>query len=172
MFTLSNVLSFLRAPLALVFAYGSMPIRLISVVLSMVTDSIDGFIARRSHTATRFGAILDPLMDKFFVYTCLVVFLSEEKLLLWQAVIMISRDIALCLFAIYLTAMRKWRTHPFKSLLWGKVSTALQFLTLISITLGLVVPTACFYLFIVLGFFALYELFTAERPSPAGTVKA
>ena len=33
----------------------------------MFTDSIDGYIARRSKSVSRFGAILDPAMDKFFV---------------------------------------------------------------------------------------------------------
>jgi len=163
MFTISNCLSALRAPLALLFAFGSPIARLWAVVLAMFTDSIDGFVARRSHTATRFGAILDPLMDKFFVYVCLGVLLSQDQLLPWQAAAMLSRDGALILFAIYLTALRKWRNYPFRSILWGKISTAVQFLVLVALTLKLTIPPTFYFVFVLLGLLALYELFTAER---------
>ena len=165
MFTLSNCLSATRAPLAFLFAFGSPMTRLWAVILAMFTDSIDGFIARRSHTATRFGAVLDPFMDKFFVYICIGALLKENQLLLWQALAMLSRDGALCLFAIYLTALRKWRNYPFRPILWGKASTAFQFLILIAITLKTPIPTSVYYLFIIMGLLALYELFTAERIS-------
>ncbi len=163
MFTLSNCLTFARFPLAFLFAYGSPMARLWAVLLAMFTDSIDGFIARRSHTATRFGAVLDPVMDKFFVYVCLTVLLMESYLAPWQACAMVSRDVALFLFAIYLTALRKWKNYPFRSILWGKISTAVQFMTLIALVLNVSIPTAFYTIFIVMGIFALYELFTAER---------
>ena len=163
MLTLSNCLSFARAPLAILFVFGTPMIRLWAVLLAMFTDSIDGFIARRSHTASRFGAILDPVMDKFFVYACLGVLLFDSQLLLWQAIAMVSRDIALVLFAIYLTALRKWKNYPFRSILWGKISTAFQFLTLIALVLGVAIPPMFYTIFIAMGIFALYELFTAER---------
>ena len=162
---LSNCLSYARAPLALFFAFGSPMMRLWAVLLAMFTDSIDGFIARKYHTASRFGAILDPVMDKFFVYVCLSVLLLDEQLLLWQAIAMVSRDIALILFAVYLTALRKWKNYPFRSILWGKISTAFQFLTLIALVLNATIPMMFFTIFVAMGLFALYELFTAERIS-------
>ena len=165
MFTFSNCLSFTRVPLAFLFAFGSPVMRLWAVLLAMFTDSIDGFVARRSHTASRFGAILDPLMDKFFVFMCLGMLLFESQLETWQACAMVSRDVALILFAIYLTALRKWKNYPFRSILWGKVSTAVQFLTLIAIVLNVAIPSAFYTIFIVMGVFAFYELFTAERIS-------
>ena len=167
MFTISNCLSALRAPLAILFAFGSPITRLWAVILAMFTDSIDGFIARRSHTATRFGAILDPAMDKFFVYVCLAVLLGENQLEFWQAMAMLSRDGALILFALYLTALRKWRNYPFRSILWGKISTALQFLVLIALTVKLAIPASFYFVFIAMGILALYELFTAERVNRA-----
>lgn len=163
MFTLSNCLTFARFPLAFLFAYGTPMAKLWAVLLAMFTDSIDGFIARRSHTATRFGAVLDPVMDKFFVYVCLTVLLMESHLATWQACAMVSRDVALVLFAIYLTALRKWKNYPFRSILWGKISTAIQFMTLIALVLNVAIPAAFYTIFIVMGVFALYELFTAER---------
>ncbi|MCP5492381.1 MAG: CDP-alcohol phosphatidyltransferase family protein [Chlamydiales bacterium] len=149
--------------MAFLFAYGSPMARLWAVLLAMFTDSIDGFVARRSKTATRFGAILDPVMDKFFVYVCLTVLLMDHHLALWQACAMLSRDVALVLFAVYLTALRKWKNYPFRSILWGKISTAVQFMTLIALVLNVSIPPMFYTIFIVMGIFALYELFTAER---------
>ena len=163
MFTLSNCLSALRAPLAFVFAFGSPVMRFWSVIFAMITDSIDGFIARRSHTATRFGAVLDPMMDKLFVYVCLFVLLQEGSLILWQAGAMVARDGALFLFPIYLTALRNGKNYPYRPFLWGKVSTAAQFLVLIGLVLNVAIPNPIYYLFILMGVFALYELVTAER---------
>src|SRR5581483_12415887 len=98
MLNLSNSLSLLRAPLAFLFLLENTTLRLVAIVLAMLTDSIDGYLARRYQGTTRFGAILDPAMDKFFVLFALVVFVLEKKLLLWQAGAMLSRDFALCLF--------------------------------------------------------------------------
>ncbi|MBM3199074.1 MAG: CDP-alcohol phosphatidyltransferase family protein, partial [Chlamydiae bacterium] len=80
MFSLSNVLTFLRAPLALFFLIDSPPLRLLSLLLAMITDYMDGYIARKTRTTSQFGAKLDPLMDKFFVFFVLTVLFLEGKI--------------------------------------------------------------------------------------------
>ena len=94
MLSLSNGLSFLRAPLALLFLVDSIPWRITAIVLAMVTDSVDGYLARRYRSASQFGAILDPTMDKFFVFFGLGVLLMEGRLEIWQACSMLARRIA------------------------------------------------------------------------------
>ncbi|HSX12771.1 MAG TPA: CDP-alcohol phosphatidyltransferase family protein, partial [Rhabdochlamydiaceae bacterium] len=79
MFSLSNSLSLLRAPLALLFLYKSAPIRIAAIILAMFTDFIDGFLARKRRSATQFGAILDPTMDKLFVFIALSVLFQEGQ---------------------------------------------------------------------------------------------
>ena len=64
----SNTLSLLRAPLALLFLVEKPYLRLIAILLAMLTDSFDGYLARRSSSVTQLGTILDPAMDKFFVF--------------------------------------------------------------------------------------------------------
>ncbi|NGX48997.1 MAG: CDP-diacylglycerol--glycerol-3-phosphate 3-phosphatidyltransferase, partial [Candidatus Anoxychlamydiales bacterium] len=92
MITLSNALSIVRIPLALLFFWQNIYIRIIAIVLAMFTDSIDGYFARKYKSASKFGAYLDPAMDKFFVYFVLAILLLENHILLWQAFAMISRD--------------------------------------------------------------------------------
>lgn len=159
MLSLSNTLSLLRAPLAFALLVNSVPIRVIAIVLAMCTDCLDGYLARKNRTASQFGAILDPAMDKFFVYFALVIFLSEGRLEMWEACSMIARDFFLCLFAVYLSCFRLWHNYRYRSIRWGKVSTSMQFVSLLVLTLGWQIPMFVFLLFIVTGFLAFIELF-------------
>ena len=100
MITLSNSLSFLRAPLAFFFLQASPILRVAAVLLAMISDSIDGYLARRTQSASRFGAILDPAMDKFFVYFALSVLFFEGSISFLGALAMLSRDGFLCLYGM------------------------------------------------------------------------
>jgi phosphatidylglycerophosphate synthase len=165
MFSLSNSLSLLRAPLALVFLVESPLLRLMAILLAMLTDSIDGYLARRSKTTSRFGAVLDPAMDKFFVFFALGVLFMESKIGMGQALMMVSRDFALCLFGLYLSLSGLWPTYEFRAIRWGKITTALQFIILIGLTLGYAVPSALYYSFVVFAILGLYELFQFKKRS-------
>lgn len=159
MFSLSNALSLLRAPLALLFFSKSMPLRLIAIFLAMGTDALDGFLARRRRSTTQLGAILDPAMDKLFVYTAISIFFFENQIQLWQALSMISRDFALCLFGAYLALSGKWQAYQFRAIRWGKATTALQFIILILLTLQVGIPSFAYWIFILFAVLALNELY-------------
>lgn len=165
MFNLSNSLSLLRAPLAFLFLAESTTLRIVAIVLAMFTDSIDGYVARRSKSVSRFGAILDPAMDKFFVYFALTVFFLEGKLELWQALAMVSRDFFLIFFATYLSAVGGLKNYEYRSIRWGKISTALQFIVLIGLCINIVFPAAVYLVFVLLGSLAFIELFVRLRTS-------
>jgi len=159
MFSLSNGLSLLRAPLALLFLSQSMMLRVIAIVLAMFTDALDGFLARRYRSTTQLGAVLDPAMDKLFVFIALGVLLYEGQFEVWQALAMVTRDGFLCIFAIYLKLSGKWQAYQFRAIRWGKATTALQFLVLISLTLKFNIPPALYSIFVVFGLLAFVELF-------------
>lgn len=163
MFNLSNSLSLLRAPLALLFLFESPTLRLLAILLAMLTDSIDGYLARKWHTTTRFGAVLDPAMDKFFVVFCLGILLSEHRLLPWQGLMMISRDFALCLFGLYLSLSGLWQSYVFRAIRWGKITTALQFVVLIALTMGFSIPWYLYIAFVIFAGLALVELFQFKK---------
>lgn len=163
MFNLSNSLSLLRAPLALVFLVESPTLRLMAILLAMLTDSIDGYLARKTKTTSRFGAVLDPAMDKFFVFFALGVLFMESKIEIWQVLMMVSRDFALCLFGLYLSLSGLWQTYEFRAIRWGKITTALQFFVLVGVTLGYTMPVYLFYAFVAFALFGLYELFQFKK---------
>ena len=164
MISISNSLSFARAPLALLFLFENTSLRLLAIFLAMFTDSIDGYIARRSKSTSKFGAVLDPLMDKFFVFFLLGVFLIEGKISILETSEMLARDFLLCAFGIYLAASRRWSTHRFASVRWSKITTALQFIALILITIGFKLSPYLFLIFVFTGTLAFFE-FLQIKPS-------
>jgi len=136
-----------------------------AILLAMLTDSIDGYLARRSKTTSRFGAVLDPAMDKFFVFFALAVLFSENRIEIWEALMMVSRDFALCLFGLYLSLSGLWQTYEFRAIRWGKITTALQFFVLVGLTFGYAIPSYLYYSFVAFALFGLYELFQFKKQS-------
>lgn len=167
MLNISNSLSLLRAPLAFLFLLENSSLRLIAILLAMLTDSIDGYLARRYKSASRFGAVLDPAMDKFFVVFALGVFLFEGKLQVWEACAMLSRDFALCLFGLYLAVSGYWQSYEFKAIRWGKITTALQFIVLIGLTFHFTFPWYLYATFILFGVLAFIELLQFKKSASA-----
>lgn len=163
MFTVSNALSLLRAPLALLFFIHNPIMRLFVVIAAMLTDCIDGYVARKYQFASRIGAIIDPIMDKFFVFFSLAILLLECQIEYWQVLAMLSRDFFLCLFAIYLRFFGKWETYQFQSIRWGKITTGLQFCVLMALAMQKKLPWSMYMLFIFFGILAFFELLEIAR---------
>ncbi len=164
-FFLSNALSLSRAPLAFLFLNSNPSVRATSVFLAMLTDSIDGFLARKAHSTSRFGAIIDPIMDKFFVYFVLSILFIEKKIGLTQWLAFTSRDIAILIFGSYLLSRSLLKTYEIKSIILGKISTGLQFLFLTLLSFDFFIPAKAYWIFIPLGFSVFIELFYSQRKS-------
>ena len=158
MLNLSNLLSFIRAPLALLFLNKNIFLRITAILMAMISDSIDGYLARKNKSASKFGAILDPAMDKFFVYFVLTVLYLENNLALWQALTILSRDFALCIYGLYILIFKKFSDFEIKAIKWGKVTTAMQFLIIIGVTVNLQFSFYIYSLFIILGVLSFIEL--------------
>lgn len=165
MLTLPNILSLARIPLALAFLQEHTQIRFIAIVLAMLSDSLDGMVARRTKQATQLGAMLDPLADKFFMLFALTIFLMEGRLGTAQMMALLSRDVAVAVFALYLGITGGWATYKLRAIWCGKVSTTLQFFVVIALLFGYRVPDGVYTLFIVLGAAALAELYIIRQKS-------
>lgn len=149
--TLSNLLSLSRLPLALLFIPAMTFLRIGVLLASAATDYLDGFLARRWGTVSRFGMVLDPLMDKIFVAVVLSVLVWERALNGWAAGLLLSREVFLAGFALLLTIRRAWRGFECRAVRWGKVTTTLQYLFLGLTVLKVPIPMGYFFVFPVLG---------------------
>jgi CDP-diacylglycerol--glycerol-3-phosphate 3-phosphatidyltransferase len=66
-------------------------------IAAILTDLLDGYIARSWKMVTRLGKLLDPLADKLLVTTALIMMLAVERLGHWEAgmvVIIVARELA------------------------------------------------------------------------------
>ncbi|MDR2216269.1 MAG: CDP-diacylglycerol--glycerol-3-phosphate 3-phosphatidyltransferase [Nevskiaceae bacterium] len=91
-----------------------------------ITDTLDGYVARRFGQESRLGAFLDPVADKLIVAVALVLLVSRDPrpLMVMMACVIIGREIAI-------SALREWmaeigqRTRVAVSVL-GKYKTIAQ----------------------------------------------
>lgn len=71
-------------------------ISMILFIVAAITDSLDGYLARRDQLVTKFGVVADPLMDKIVVGGMFVYFCSMDALSSivapWMVVTIITRE--------------------------------------------------------------------------------
>lgn len=161
--TLPNLLSLARIPLAFIFLQSNPFIRFFTIFIAGCTDFFDGYLARRYKISSRLGTFLDPLTDKFFVFFVLGILINEGYLNAWQVLALMCRDIALILFFSYLVIKGKWTAYKVRAFWCGKIATAMQFLILSSLSIGIKVPDYAYIIFPLLGGLALLELYCFQN---------
>ena len=62
-------------------------------VVFSLTDTVDGQLARRTGRVSDFGKFLDPLADKLFVLSVLIVLVQEGLVAAWVVVVIFSREL-------------------------------------------------------------------------------
>lgn len=62
-------------------------------IVFSLTDTLDGQIARRRGTVSDLGRFLDPLADKLFVLSVLIVLVQEGLVAAWVVVVIFSREL-------------------------------------------------------------------------------
>ena len=127
-FTLANVISFIRlcmVPAYLVFLLeGHDILATFLFALAASTDFVDGQLARRTHTVSRLGQLLDPAVDRILMIAGVVGLLLVGRLPLWVIVVVIARDLFLLIGGACLLRYKKRIAVVFP----GKVATTLLFI--------------------------------------------
>ncbi len=95
--TVPNLLSALRllgVPLFLWLVLGPEEdtIALVVLMLSGVTDYLDGYLARRLGQTSRVGEILDPVADRLYILAVVVGLAFRDIIPWWVAIILPARD--------------------------------------------------------------------------------
>src|SRR3954470_5470241 len=91
--SLPNIISCSRLALAAGFvASSTVETRVGLIGAAAVTDFLDGWVARRVHATSRWGAMLDPIADRVFVLTVVGTFLFGGLLGTGEYFVLIIRD--------------------------------------------------------------------------------
>lgn len=69
------------------------------ILISIATDNLDGFIARRFNQQSDLGRVLDPVVDKIniLIVSAVLVFSSKYDFPLWYFMLSISRELLVML---------------------------------------------------------------------------
>lgn len=67
---------------------------LVIFLVASLSDSLDGYLARKGGLESRLGAFLDPLADKLLIGAALVVLVDARAFPLWAALVIAVREIA------------------------------------------------------------------------------
>ena len=77
------------------FVVGDATGALIAYLAAMLTDALDGIIARKFNQITALGKLLDPLADKLSLVTLLGLFVSDGQIPLWVLAIILLKEAAM-----------------------------------------------------------------------------
>jgi CDP-diacylglycerol--glycerol-3-phosphate 3-phosphatidyltransferase/cardiolipin synthase len=84
----------------------SNPLAAVVFIAAAITDTLDGYLARRLGITTPLGEFLDPVADKLMVATALVLLVGHDTrpLIVITGIVIIGREITV-------SALREWMAH-------------------------------------------------------------
>ena len=145
-----NLLTLLRiilVPVTVIFLMqGAFTKALIVLVVSGITDALDGFLARILNQQTILGAYLDPVADKALLASCFVTLSIKGIIPGWFTVIVISRDLIILIGIAVMSIM----SIPYKirPSFISKITTALQLFTLVFFLMFRILPASIDYMWL------------------------
>ncbi len=106
-------------------------------LLGVVSDAVDGYIARKAKQQSKAGLVLDPLGDKLLLMGAFIFLSPLSKLELtfptWVTLTVISRDAIILIGAMVIFIVKQdINIHPTR---WGKLTTIFQMLSVIVLLL-------------------------------------
>lgn len=130
--TIPNILSYVRILLipviVFLFVKGYNILTLIFVIISTLTDIVDGFIARRYNMITDFGKFIDPVADKATQLTVFICLMTKFPLMALPFSVLLVKEIGSLLLRL---AVYK-KTDVVEGAHWhGKMSTGIVILIIL-----------------------------------------
>lgn len=108
------------------------------LVLSGLSDAIDGLLARKLNQRSAIGAYLDPIADKLMLSSSFVILAMEKRIPWWMTIIVLSRDILILTVAVVIILISGYR--PFPPSILGKLTTVSQIALVFVVLVGAAYP--------------------------------
>ena len=138
-FTVPNIISLVRIAMIPIviwaFVADQLIVALVFVILSGVSDKLDGVIARKYNMISETGKWLDPMADKFTqLALCVLVFVlfyrAEDpamRFVAWVFMGYVGKEVFMLLFALSMLIMKK---RPAAAEIWGKLATVVFYVVM------------------------------------------
>lgn len=140
--TVPNQITFLRLGFLPIFlmliAYDRYRWALLVLVVSGLSDGIDGLLARSLNQRSALGAYLDPIADKLLLSSSFVLLAFKKQLAWWLTILVFSRDILILIVAVVILLTSGYR--PFPPSIYGKLTTATEIILVFLVVLGAAYP--------------------------------
>ena len=104
-------------------------------IVASLTDTLDGYLARRDNLVTNFGKFMDPLADKLLVCSAMICLVDMERIPSWIVIIIIGREFVISGFRLIAAD----NGIVIAASYWGKAKTISQMVMIIVILLN--IPT-------------------------------
>ena len=101
--------------------------------IGILSDILDGFLARKNNSVTTLGKIIDPLADKILNIGVLTAMIKIIDIPYWMIIVIIAREFAVT--GLRIIAANENIIIPANK--WGKLKTTSQFIAIIILILGL-----------------------------------
>lgn len=136
---LANKLTILRillVPVFMIFLLNKFPygdaIAAGIFIFAAITDTLDGYIARKKNMITNFGKLMDPLADKLLVSAALISLVQMGRIPAWMVVVIIAREFTISI----LRALAASEGVVIAASKWGKMKTITQIIAIVAMLLN------------------------------------
>lgn len=131
--TLSNFISLLRVFLVIPIIYylqytESRLVLIILIIIVVLSDVLDGYIARKSNEVTHVGMWLDPLADSVVIMSVTLFLVIANRFPMWFFIFFIARYATISIIGLYLYNHTKFVNS---ANIPGKIATAFIAMTII-----------------------------------------
>lgn len=123
--------------------------------VAALTDTVDGYLARRRNEVTRLGIFIDPLADKLLVSGALVTLVSIQLLSAWVTMIILAREFAV-------TGLRTLAAADgivVAASRWGKLKTIAQIVMVVAVLLQMPGARVAVWVAVLLTLYSGFDYF-------------
>ena len=117
-------------------------------LVASLTDTLDGNLARARGQVTELGKFLDPLADKLFILSVLIVLVQVRELAAWVVVVIFGRELLITV----LRSLSASQGHVIAATPWGKTKTVSQVVAVLLLLLQQPYPALRPWATVVVGF--------------------
>ena len=136
-FNVPNRITLSRLMLAIVFfvllSHRYFNVALIIFFVAVITDWLDGYLARKWDLLTDLGRIVDPFVDKVIICGAFIIFIhiAKDVIAPWMVIVIVAREF----FVSSIRGFSESKGVKFASNMWGKTKMFIQSWTICALIL-------------------------------------